>query len=109
MSADTQMKLSYFKQKIKNKGEFKELAIYPYFSDEDKVHGKPVILSSEVDVLTYLVYRKKPLAMIIPYKDRMVDALMPYKDEITKFVGVAAPVFAIYNMEKQKIGQLQVS
>ncbi len=101
--------ISKFKKEIKNQGQFKELAIYPYFSNDDKVHGKVVVLSDKVDCLTYLTYRNKKMAIILPYDKNVNNALLPYKDEISYFVGVLAPVFSIYNLQNEKIGQFQIS
>jgi len=96
-----------FKKKILKKGKFLEVSVYPYFSNENKMYGRVVIISDRVQEPTFLTHRYSKLALILPWEKDVKTAIQCHFQLIQEFVGVMAPVLSIYSLDNKKIGQVE--
>lgn len=102
------IKIADFRKKVLNKGLFKQVAIYPYFNNENKRYERVVVFSDKVSEPTELKFRKKTIALVLPYNDNAQQGIVAYGETVKRYVGVDAPVFSIYNLEGQKLCQVDI-
>lgn len=100
------IKVSEFKKNIFKKGDFQQYIVYPYFTDEDEMHSRVLVISDKVQEVTMVKNRNKRIALILPVKNSLKETLNEYKDKIKSFVGVDAPVFSIYDFKNVKIAKV---
>lgn len=102
------IKVNEFNKNIKGKGFFQELAVYPYFSNENKIYGRVVILSDKVKEVTMVGSRNKKVAMVIPYHKDIRTSISNHIEVVLAFIRVMAPVISIYDLHNKKLAQLDV-
>jgi hypothetical protein len=105
MDIKNDMKISEFKKNIKGKGKFKEVSIFPYFDNHSVSYALVVVLSNLVEEPTKLLHRNKLMAVLLPFKDGIMESLEVYKEVYLQEIKVEAPVFSIFDLETdEKLG-----
>jgi predicted HAD superfamily phosphohydrolase len=99
------MNLTTFNKDIEKKGTCLKVQVDHYFTLESW-SSKLVFLSDQVKDFTSITYRRKQIAVVVPYNGNVRDSLQPYFTELQHLVRVLAPVISVFDEKGKKIAQL---
>lgn len=98
------MNFQTFNKTVFRKGLFRQFCASPYFGSSDS-QNQTVILSDQIEKPTYVTFRKRKEAFIVPYtkNNSIGKTISPYFEEIQRFTGCLAPFFTLTDLDDKNI------